>query len=166
MGNQPEIHPLHLAFRIGLLVAVFLITRDVLRDYALRTADELAGPYSTTRTNTWGSFFGEMEHLARGLAGTSAVRTADERAMGDLFMATVHAAEPISTRDLPGDGGGGDVRMGGRQGLHRQPSQLPSGYDPRVRPWYRTALLKNDFAISDPYTYASVEDTGITCVLP
>jgi len=43
---------------------------------------------------------------------------------------------------------------------------FPPDYDPRVRPWYRSALEKDDFSISAPYRYASVDDIGITCALP
>lgn len=151
---------------LAFLVAIFLITRDVLSDYALRTADELALTILEHTDKRLGQFFEEMEHLARGLAGTSAVRAADEIGMGDLFMATVVPRSRYLRAIYLGTETGQMFEWGVGKGFTDNRPSFPPGYDPRARPWYRTALEKGNFAISAPYVYASVEDIGITCVLP
>ncbi len=148
------------------LVAIFLITRDVLGDYALATADELAETILDQTDKRLGQFFEEMEHLARGLAGTRAVRSADEGAMGDLFVATVLPRSRYLRAVYLGTEDGRMFEWGVGKGFTDYRPSFPPGYDPRARPWYRTALERNGFAISDPYIYASVDDIGITCALP
>ena len=148
------------------LVAIFLISQGVLRDYALRTADELSFTILDQTDKMLGRFFEEMDHLARGLAGTQAVRTVDEDAMGDIFVATVLPRTQYLRAVYLGTVDGRMFEWGvGRGFVDHRPS-FPPGYDPRDRPWYQTALDKGDFTISEPYTYASVDDMGITCVLP
>lgn len=138
----------------------------MLRDYALATADELAFTILDQTDRRLGQFFEEMEHLARGLAGTRAVRTADEAAMGDLFVATVLSRSRYLRAIYLGTRDGRMFEWGVGKGFYDHRPSFPPGYDPRTRPWYRTALEKDDFAISDPYIYASVNDMGITCALP
>jgi methyl-accepting chemotaxis protein len=41
---------------------------------------------------------------------------------------------------------------------------VPPGYDPRQRPWYGFAMGSEEFAVSPPYRYATVDALGITCV--
>ncbi len=148
------------------LVGIFLITRNVLSDYALATADELASTILDQTDKRLGQFFEEMEHLARGLAGTRAVLEADEAAMGDLFVATVLPRARYLRAVYLGTEDGRMFEWGVGKGFVDYRPSFPPGYDPRVRPWYRAALDKGDFAISDPYIYASVDDIGITCALP
>lgn len=148
------------------LVGIFLITRNVLGDYALATADELSETILDQTDKRVDQFFEEMEHLARGLAGTRAVLTADEAAMGDLFIATVLPRSRYLRAIYLGTEDGRMFEWGVGKGFVNHRPSFPAGYDPRVRPWYRTALEKGDFAISDPYIYASVDDIGITCALP
>lgn len=148
------------------LVGIFLITRNVLGDYALAAADELSETILDQTDKRLGQFFEEMEHLARGLAGTRAVLSADEEAMGDLFVATVLPRARYLRAIYLGTEDGRMFEWGTGKGFVDHRPSFPPGYDPRVRPWYRTAVEKGDFAISDPYIYASVDDIGITCALP
>ena len=149
------------------LVAIFLITRNVLGDYALATADELANTILDQTDKRLGQFFEEMEHLARGLAGTRAVRSADEAAMEDLFVATVLPRSRYLRAIYLGTADGRMFEWGVGQGISSTigraslPATIPARGPGIERPWKR-----DDFAISDPYIYASVDDIGITCALP
>jgi signal transduction histidine kinase len=148
------------------LVAIFLITRSVLRDYALRTADELAFTILDQTDKSLGQFFEEMEHLAQGLAGTRAVRAVNEEGMKDLFIATVLPRSQYLRAVYLGTVDGRMFEWGEGRGFVNHKPTFPPGYDPRVRLWYKAAWEKKGFAISDPYIYASVNDIGITCALP
>jgi len=45
-------------------------------------------------------------------------------------------------------------------------SKLPEGYDPRVRPWYETAIDTGTPTFTEPYRDASTEETVISVVAP
>ncbi|MCK7480247.1 MAG: cache domain-containing protein [Candidatus Moduliflexus flocculans] len=112
------------------LVGIFLITRNVLGDYALATADELASTILDQTDKRLGQFFEEMEHLARGLAGTRAVLEADEAAMGDLFVATVLPRARYLRAVYLGTEDGRMFEWGIGQGLRGLPAELSAGLRP------------------------------------
>ncbi len=148
------------------MVAAFLITRNVLEDYALQTADDTAGIILDQTDKRLASFFGDLEALARSLAGTEAVMGADTTEMRDIFIASVLARSTYLRAIYLGTSDGRMHEWGvGAEFVDHMPS-FPPGYDPRVRPWYLAAVAKGDFSVSAPYRYASVDDIGITCALP
>jgi methyl-accepting chemotaxis protein len=148
------------------MVAAFLITRSVLEDYALQSADDTAGIILDQTDKRLASFFGDLEALARSLAGTKAVMEANPAEMRDLFIASVLARASYLRAIYLGTTDGKMHEWGvGAEFIDHAPS-FPPGYDPRVRPWYLAAVAKGDFSVSAPYRYASVDDVGITCALP
>lgn len=44
--------------------------------------------------------------------------------------------------------------------------QVPGGFDPRTRPWYRGAAAAGARTLSDPYVFASTSETGVTVAAP
>ena len=69
------------------MVSAFLITRNMLEDYALETAGRTANIILDQTDKRLAAFFGELEALSKGLAATSIVRSADPAGMRDLFVA-------------------------------------------------------------------------------
>jgi len=107
-----------------------------------------------------------MEALSRSLSYTQAVLSIDPKGMRDLFIASVLSRKRYLRAVYLGTEDGRMFEWGvGPEFIDYTPT-FPPGYDPRKRPWYRTALEKNGFAVSEPYRYASVDAEGITCVLP
>ncbi len=146
--------------------ATYIISREVLRRSAFRTADELAFTILDQTEKRILQFFGDIESLARGLAATQAVRSVSVPDMRDLFLANVRARSRYLRAIYLGTAEGLMFEWGEGRGFVDNAPVFPAGYDPRVRPWYRTALRRDGFSISAPYRYASVDENGITCVLP
>ena len=46
------------------------------------------------------------------------------------------------------------------------PSELPPGYDPRKRPWYKSAVTTRDLTLSEPYQDATTKKLVISAVMP
>ncbi|OHD25526.1 MAG: hypothetical protein A2Y38_26640 [Spirochaetes bacterium GWB1_59_5] len=148
------------------MVAAFMVTRTMLEDYALRAADETAALILDQTEKRLVSFFSEMEALSRSLASTAIVQSIDTVAMRDIFISSVVARSRYLRALYLGTADGRMYEWGvGAEFVDYAPS-FPPDYDPRIRPWYRSALEKGDFSISAPYRYASVDDIGITCALP
>mgnify|MGYP001427258935 FL=1 len=148
------------------MLSAFLLTRTMLERYALDAADETAELILDQTDKRLVAFFSELEALARSLASTAVVKDADRAGMRDLFVSSVLARRGYLRAIYLG---GSDGRMHewgvGAEFVDYEPS-FPPGYDPRLRPWYLSAINKDGFSISAPYRYASVDDIGITCVLP
>ncbi len=51
-------------------------------------------------------------------------------------------------------------------GVWLRSSKTPSAYDPRERPWYQKAVAQNGLSWSEPYTFASSGEIGITLATP
>lgn len=138
----------------------------MLRNFSLQAAEEIAGVILEGTDARVRDFFDQMEALSRGLAGTRAVQNIDPEDMRDLFIASVLPRTRYLRAIYLGTEDGRMYEWGvGPEFIDYTPT-FPPGYDPRVRPWYITALEKKGFAVSEPYRYASVDADGITCVLP
>lgn len=148
------------------MVTAFVITRTMLENFALRSADEAASIILDQTDKRLLAFVLELEALSRSLAGTSIVAQADAALMRDLFIPAVVARARYLRAIYLGTETGHMHEWGiGVEFVDYRPS-FPPDYDPRVRPWYRNAVARDDFIISAPYRYASVDDIGITCALP
>ena len=151
---------------LAFLACTLLISQDIMRRHALRSADELASTILDRTDKQIAQFFGDMEFLARGLAATRPVLQIDPEGMRDLFLANVLARKRYLRAIYLGTTDGRMYEWGHGAGFVDHIPTFPPGYDPRVRPWYRTAIEKDGFSVSAPYLYASVDALGITCVLP
>lgn len=148
------------------MVTAFFITRAMLEEYALSAADDTAAVILDQTDRRLSSFFAELEALARGLAGTRIVSEVDEAGMRDLFLSTVLARKSFVRAVYLGCADGRMFEWGVGPEFRDNAPTFPAGYDPRVRPWYRSGVERGGFGVSEPYKYASVDDVGITCVLP
>jgi methyl-accepting chemotaxis protein len=151
---------------LAFLACTLLISQDIMRRHALRSADELATTILDRTDKQIAQFFGDMEFLALGLAATRPVLEVDPAGMRDLFLANVLARKRYLRAIYLGTTDGYMHEWGEGEGFVDHIPSFPPGYDPRVRPWYLTALEKGGFSVSAPYLYASVDALGITCVLP
>lgn len=150
---------------VGFLIAIFLISHRMMRDFSLQSANEFAETILDQTDKRINGLFDSFEALARGLADTRAVRTADPDGMRDLFVATVMAWRRYIRAIYLGTEDGQMYEWGhGPEFVDHKPT-FPPGYDPRRRPWYKAALESEGFSISPPYVYASVDALGITCVI-
>lgn len=148
------------------LAATFFISQRVFREYALRSADELALVILDQTDKRLAQFFREMQYVIRSLAGTRAVREVDPAGMRDLFLATVRSRSNHMRAAYLGTADGRMFEWGIGEGFVDNTPSFPPGYDPRQRPWYRLAADAGGFTVTAPYRYASVDALGITCVLP
>ncbi|OHE71767.1 MAG: hypothetical protein A2413_04165 [Treponema sp. RIFOXYC1_FULL_61_9] len=147
------------------LAAIYLISFGMLRDFSLQTSEDVALTILDGTDSRIRNLFEDYEALARGLASTRAVKTADPGQMRDLFVSTVMAWKRYLRAIYLGTADGRMYEWGhGKEFTDNTPS-FPPGYDPRARPWYASALKAEGFGISPPYQFASVDALGITCVL-
>ncbi|MGD9939827.1 MAG: cache domain-containing protein [Clostridia bacterium] len=151
---------------LAFLACTLLISQDIMRRHALRTADELASTILDRTNKQIAQFFDDMEFLALGLASTKPVLAVDPAGMRDLFLANVLARKRYLRAIYLGTADGRMYEWGDGEGFIDHTPSFPPGYDPRNRPWYLTAIQKGGFSVSAPYLYASVDELGITCVLP
>ncbi|TFG80201.1 MAG: hypothetical protein E4H20_11235 [Spirochaetales bacterium] len=148
------------------LVCTLLISQNIMRRHALRTADELASTILDRTDMQIAQFFGDMEYLALGLAGTKQVRDVNPAGMRDVFLATVLARKRYLRAIYLGTADGRMYEWGSGEGFIDNTPTFPPDYDPRIRPWYLKGIENDGFSISEPYRYASIDALGITCVLP
>jgi signal transduction histidine kinase len=156
---------------VAVSVAVFLagtlfISQAILKRHALRGADELAATILDRTDRQVAQLFSDLEALARALSATKQVLSADPAGMRDIFIAHVLSRKHYLRAIYLGTADGRMYEWGYGEGFVDHTPSFPPGYDPRVRPWYLTALASDGFSVSEPYEYASVNALGITCVLP
>lgn len=143
-----------------------LLSQLILKNHALRAADELAFTILSQTERQIIQFFGEMEALAKGLAFTDAVRSKEASAMRDLFLGQVLSRSRYLRSIYLGTTDGKMFEWGTGIGFIDHVPVFPPGYDPRIRPWYTLAIKTGRFAVTEPYQYASIDAQGITCVIP
>ncbi|MCA1907788.1 MAG: methyl-accepting chemotaxis protein [Magnetospirillum sp.] len=62
-----------------------------------------------------------------------------------------------------------EVYFGGHSDGHFttfNPAELPAGYDPRVRPWYKAAVAAKGLTLSEPYQDATTKKLVISAAMP
>lgn len=148
------------------MLVLLFVSYNLLRDTALKNARELSLAILTETDKQIDIFFGEIENLARQIGGYPAfyeVRTDEMRA---ITLATVRARQEYLRAVYLGTVDGEMWEWGIGEGFVDNTPMFEPGYDPRLRPWYRAALDADDFTITKPYVYASIEALGITGVIP
>lgn len=145
---------------------LLVLTYGIMRDMAQRSSAELADTVLEEADTHITRFFRNMEETASALAGYSPVYEQDVPRMRELFLTNVWARRSYMRAMYLGTEEGRMYEWGYGEGFVDNAPVFAPGYDPRVRPWYRDALEADGFAVTDPYLYASIDDYGITCVLP
>ncbi len=151
---------------IVFLSATSLISSKTLNQSAMITADEISNTLLDQTEKRITQFFNEMGLLAESLAKTKAVQTLSLADMKDLFISVVMTRKSYIRGIYVGTDDGRMFEWGIGKGFIDNVPTFPAGYDPRQRPWYKTALEQGKFSISAPYQYASIDELGITCILP
>ncbi|HCD72571.1 cache domain-containing protein [Thermovirga lienii] len=154
-----------------LIVALFLglllvFTYSSLKDAALRNAKELSRAAMRQTKGSIDIFFSELERLARALAKYPAFKNVDTTVMREIVLAEVEARKEYLRAIYLGTKDGKMYEWGIGPGFVNNSPIFEPHYDPRERPWFKRALEKGEFSVSDPYLYASFPALGITAVLP
>lgn len=150
-------------FYTALLLA---LTYGLMREMAERNSAELADTVLEEADTHITRFFRNMEEVAYSLARYSTVYDKDIPRLRELILTNVWARRSYMRALYLGTENGNMYEWGYGEGFVDNAPVFAPGYDPRVRPWYRDALAADGFAVTDPYLYASIDDYGITCVLP
>jgi len=166
---------LRIGARVSILtvsaIVVFLLFSTLtavlaMRRFSVRTVED----FSTTvllETNTKiESFLAEIENLARSLAAMRIVYEIDEPDLKNVLVASVGARNRFVRAIYVGTVEGDMHEYGIGNGFIDFEPNLPEDYDPRVRPWYENAIAAGDYAVSDPYLYASEPVLGVTGAIP
>ncbi len=158
---------LAISFTVLLFFTVLLlISFTYFKNYSIDKSKEYASAILNETNSKINLFFTEIESLAQSLSHYSAVREVDTEAMRNIFLSTVDARKNYLRAIYLGTETGKMYEWGFGEGFIRNKPVFPPGYDPRSRPWYRTAVKEGKFSISEPYIYASVKAIGITGVIP
>lgn len=147
------------------LIATYYVNYRTMRTFALQTAEEAAFTILDGTDNRIRSLFVNFESLTRSLASTRAVKTANQEDMRDLFISSVLAWKQYTRAIYLGTVEGKMYEWGHGLEFKNHMPTFPPDYDPRLRPWYASALKAEGFAVSPPYRFASVDDLGISCVI-
>lgn len=156
---------------IGIAVLFFLllllgISYGLQKDSALKNTEELTLALLESTDKQVDAFFGELESITRSIARFPSVRNVDVQRMREEFLASVATRRDMLRAIYLGTADGLMYEWGFGPGFVNNTPDFPPGYDPRKRPWYRTAVETGDYAITRPYLYASVNAVGITAVMP
>lgn len=143
-----------------------LLSYGLLRDMAREYSSELAGTITDETDKHITRFFRDMEELARSFREYPPVYEADVPRLRQLILATVGSRRSYMRAIYLGTETGQMYEWGYGEGFIENEPSFPPGYDPRERPWYRRAIEADDFAVTAPYLYASIDAIGITCVIP
>ncbi len=158
---------LAISFTVLLFFTVLLlISFHYFKNYSIDKSKEYASAILNETNSKINLFFTEIENLAQSLSHYRAVRETDTRAMKNIFLSTVYARRNYLRAIYLGTKSGKMYEWGFGEGFSHNQPVFPAGYDPRVRPWYKTAVKAGKFSISEPYIYASVKAIGITGVIP
>lgn len=145
---------------------LLLISFTYFKNYSIDRSKEYASAILYETNSKINLFFTEIESLAESLAGFRVVYLVDTNAMRDIFISAVRARQEYIRAIYLGTENGGMYEWGFGEGFVNNTPVFPPEYDPRIRPWYKTAVLERKFTVSKPYIYASVKALGITCVIP
>jgi len=152
---------------VVLLLAVLLVlSYTSLKNYSLKNALELSETILNETESKINRFFLEINYLADSLKRNSSVYDVNLENMKELFISTVFARNEYLRAIYLGTDQGEMHEWGIGEGFIDNAPTFPKGYDPRIRPWYKEAIKAGEFAISEPYIYASIHALGITCVIP
>jgi len=153
------------------IVAVFLICLlginfSLLQRYSLKTAEETAEILLNNADRQISQMFQEIRALTVSMAEMRAVREVDVPRMRELFISNVEVRQDYIRALYLGTVTGEMYEWGVGPGFVGNTPTFPDDYDPRTRPWYRAALQTEGYALTVPYTYASIEALGITATHP
>ena len=148
------------------LFAFLLVNYNLLRSHSLSGAQDTWELIRNGADDRLNQVFREVEYLTRSLAEYRVVKEADVEEMRELFISTVLIRESSIRAIYLGTEEGEMHEWGVGEGFVDHTPTFPPGYDPRKRPWYKTALEAGGYSLTEPYIYASVPALGVTAVIP
>jgi len=148
------------------LLAFLLVNYNLLRAHSLSGAQDTAELIRNGADDRLNQVFREVEYLTRSLAEYRVVKEADVDEMRELFISTVLIRQSYIRAIYLGTEEGDMHEWGVGEGFIDYTPTFPPGYDPRKRPWYKTALEADGYGLTEPYIYASVPALGVTAVIP
>ncbi len=158
---------LAISFTVILFFSILLIISfTIFKNYSIEKSKEYASTILYETNSKIDLFFTEVENLAESLSHYRAVYQTDEKEMRNIFISAVGARKEYIRAIYLGTEDGKMYEWGFGEGFKDNTPTFPEGYDPRKRPWYRTAERERNFTVSQPYIYASIKALGITCVIP
>jgi len=132
------------------LIAIFVVSFRTMRAFSLEMTEDVAVTILDSAENRIRGLFEDLEALSKSLAGSRAVKSADPAGMRDLFVSTVLAWQRYLRAIYLGTSDGRMYEWGhGREFKDHTPT-FPPGYDPRIRPWYESAMKSDGFSVSAP----------------
>ena len=142
-----------------------ILSYSLLSNYSLKNAHEQSEIILNETDSKISRFFLEINYLAQSLSNNSTVYSIQLDRMKELFITTVQARNDYLRAIYLGTVDGKMYEWGIGDGFINNTPLFPDDYDPRLRPWYVTAVNAEGFTISKPYIYASINALGITCAI-
>jgi len=148
-----------------LLTVLMILSYTSLTNYSLNNAQEQSEIILNETDSKISRFFLEINYLSQSLSKNSTVYSIQVDSMKELFITTVQARKDYLRAIYLGTVKGDMYEWGFGEGFINNSPLFPDDYDPRLRPWYKSAINAKGFTISQPYIYASINALGITCVV-
>ncbi len=148
-----------------LLAVLMILSYTSLTKYSLNNALEQSEIILNETDSKISRFFLELNYLSQSLSNNSTVYSIQTDRMKELFLTIVQARKDYLRAIYLGTVKGDMYEWGIGEGFINNSPLFPNDYDPRLRPWYKSAINAKGFTISQPYIYASINALGITCVV-
>ncbi|MDC7232879.1 MAG: cache domain-containing protein [Spirochaetales bacterium] len=138
----------------------------LLRDFSLDNAQRTSKLILESADSQLDIIFDEIEAIVGSMSTLRAVREVDVEDMSELFISNVFVRNKNVRAIYLGTSDGRMFEWGMGEGFTDNMPEFPEDYDPRIRPWYRLAAETQDYGLTSPYVYASIEALGITAAKP
>ncbi|MGD1832436.1 MAG: cache domain-containing protein [Sphaerochaetaceae bacterium] len=148
---------------LGLLV---IINYVLLRSHSISSAQQTSTMILSNADNQITNLFYSIESTVTALSMQKSIQDVDIEQMKDQFISHVIAKQEIVRAVYLGTADGQMYEWGVGPGFIENTPTFAPGYDPRERPWYKTAVETDSYTLTEPYLYASTDALGITAVKP
>jgi len=148
------------------LAVLLLVNYILLKDFSLEHAERTSELILYSADSQLDIILSEIEALVTSLSTLRAVREVDVGDMSEMFISNVLVRNDNIRALYLGTEGGSMFEWGLGEGFIENTPEFPVDYDPRIRPWYRQAVEADDYRLTSPYIFASIEALGITAVRP
>ncbi len=148
------------------LAGMLVINYSLLRSHSLASAEETARIILNNADNQIDLLFESIRALTESVARQTVVKEVDVDRMRELFISNILPRQDYIRALYLGTADGRMYEWGVGPGFIDHTPTFPDDYDPRKRPWYQTGLEADEYTLTVPYLYASVNALGITAVHP
>ncbi len=148
---------------LSLLVVINYI---LLRSHSLTSAQETSSMILSNADNQINNLFYSIETTVDALSMQKSIQEVNIDQMKDQFISHVLSKKDFVRAIYLGTVDGKMYEWGSGPGFIDYTPTFAPDYDPRERPWYKTALAADSYTLTEPYLYASTNSLGITAVKP